>query len=182
MSGYSPLQVGDALHPPPKVPLQGSVALPGLRGRDSQHSSATGPAALPSHFASHFMAHLPKFRNRHRLSTGRAHLFCIFRPKVPEWPVGRSPSLVTDAPRRLRASDPAPPPPILSPPLPPLPFPVSKSLVAHLQAARAPILSASSPFGVLRAESVSPILDAANHSRVFLSGEGSGGQTLTWAL
>lgn len=115
MSGYSPLQVGDAPSPAPKSSPPRSVALPGLRGRDSQHSSATGPAALPSHFASHFMAHLPKFRNRHRLSTGRAHLFCIFRSKVPEWPVGRSPSLVTDAPRRLRASDPAPPTPPLTP-------------------------------------------------------------------
>lgn len=70
------------------------------------------------------------------------------------------------------------PPPLLTHPLPPFPFPASKSLVAHLQAARAPILSASSPFGVLRAETVSPIPNAANHSRVFLSGEGSGGQTL----
>lgn len=132
MSEHCPLQVGDAPFPAICSPPRG-VALPGLRGRDSQHFSATGPAALPSHLASHFMAHLPEF---HCPSAGCAHYFCIFRWKVLEWPVGRSPSPPSSRTlRRLRASDPAPPPP--SPPLPPLPFPVSKSLVAHLQTARA---------------------------------------------
>lgn len=105
MSGHCPLQKDLRGRPLPRHMFPSKVsrsALPGQRGRDSQHFSATGPAALPSHSASHFMAHLPEFHNRHRPSAGCAHSFCIFRWKVPEWAVGRSPSPPSSrTPRRL---------------------------------------------------------------------------------